>query len=500
MSLTPNLLFFQSPPAPTTLHWLSNGLLESRFLRTIRLWYCLQNFYGPRQPLREPWPETFSYPVWRDRSFAPSHDRQELATSDQILATCHGKPCLCQHTALSLLWGAAPPSPDWHTELAHISHLSRSQLDCLLQERPFAIVHRALRNDLKALAEQGWLQKASRGCYRLRSPQDLPFPPEFQHEAALSAPQPHLFQSLSSAQGWDVIRALESVAFLQPSLEPIIEQIWQHQATQTQKSGRDPAPQRIFFEVNYILSEADQERVDTYQDQLEHLWQSPEGAVVRFESWVPQRQHQGTATVYPVCLHYTRRAKYLSAYGDHADGSWGWHNYRLDRIRSEHLQILPWGDPQVPSGLRSLWRSGQLPQPDYVRRELEAAWGFNFYLPKAPLILRFNCQFAQDYVAQTQRHGTFLPIAYDQILPWLKPQLTAEADLKALLKLLTQRSPTDAYFRAWIRLDDINVTLRLREWRPAGEVIYPFSLRRALAAECREEAQYYTKSVEPETE
>lgn len=493
MPLTDHSHFFQSPPAPTTLHWLSNGLLGSRFLRTIRLWYCLQNFYGPQPPLREPWPDTFSYPVWRDRLFAPSHDRQELATPEQILAACQGKPCLCQHTTLSLLWGSTPPTEDWQTELAQIAHLSRAELDRLLQDRPFATVHRALRNDLKALAEQEWLQKASRGYYRLRSPQDLPLPPEFQHQAVFSSSQPlaHPFQSLDRTQCWDVIRALESVAFLQPSLEPIIEQIWQHQAAQTRNLRLDPAPQRIFFEVNYILSEADRERVEHYQYQLEQLWQSPPGAVIQFQSWVPYLQEQATATVYPVCLHYTRRANYLSAYGDHADGSWGWHNYRLDRIRSEQLTILPWGAPNVPSGLRSLWRSGHLPKPDYVRTELEAAWGFNFYLPKAPLILRFNPQFAQDYVAQTQRHQTFLPIAYHHILPWLQLQLSAKTELKPLHKLLTQRSPSDAYFRAWIRLEDINVRMRLREWRPAGEVIYPLSLRAILAEECLQEAQYY---------
>lgn len=479
---------------PVLLHWLSGGLLSSRLLRTVRLWDCLRDFYSPASSVTEPWAsepwtEAFSYPEWRDRRFAPSHDTHELATPDQIVAPCQGTTCLCQRSGLDLLWGEVAPPKSWIQEVAHLAHLSPEALEEVLRQAPFAVVHRVLRNDLKALVQQGFLDRPRRGYYQCRPPQALPTP-AIQESAALS---PHPLASLSDAQGWDMFHALESVAFLQPSLEPVIRQIWEHQTQQAQGTLRVPMAQRIFFEVNYIFAEADLDRVDTYQSQLEQLWQSPAGGVVQFESWLPHCQSAAQATVYPVCIHYTRRAKYLSAYGANADQSWGWHNYRLDRIQSPLLRVLPWGDPAIPDALRELWRSGGLPQPEDVRDSLEEAWGFNFYLPKSPMILRFNRRFAQDYVIQTQRHPTFQVIPYAQILGWLRESLGSDANLTDIQELLVRRSPEDVYFRAWVRLMDINLVMRLREWRPAGEVLFPLKLRGRMLEEMELEAKSYRK-------
>lgn len=480
-------VYLQSPPAPATLHWLSEGLLGSRFLRTMRLWDCLQHFYGAPSIAQDPWPDAFSYPDWRDRRFAPSHNSQELATPHQIHAACQGTPCLCQQSSLTLLWGDVQPPGSWLQDMAQLAHLSQADLGDLLQQSPFAVVHRVLRNDLQALVHQGFLSKPSRGRYRCLTPQTLPLPPAPPQSGAMQ----HPLASLSDSQCWDVMRALEAVAFLQPSLEPIIQQIWEHQYQQSHPALPTATAQRVFFEVNYIFAESDRDRVDTYQFQLEQLWQSAVPGVIQFESWLPHQHALATATVYPVCIHYTRRAKYLSAYGTHADGTWGWHNYRLDRIRSQQLRLLPWGDPTVPDQLRDLWRFGSLPTPTAVLSSLEEAWGFNFYLPKVPMILRFNRRFAQDYVTQTQRHETFQAIDYPQILHWLTTVLGSRAELQTTRELLAQRSAEDAYFRAWIRLGDINITMRLREWRPAGEVIYPLELRKMMLEELEQEQNWY---------
>lgn len=477
----------KTPPTPTLLHWLSGGMLGSRLLRTIRLWDCLRDFYSPSPPAKVPWTEAFSYPDWRDRRFAPSHPTHEFATPSQITATCNGTACLCQQSSLVLLWGDPEPPQSWLQEVAHLAQLSPTALAETLRQAPFAVVHRVLRNDLKALIKQGFLDQPKRGYYQCRPPKTLPIP-AIQESPAVS---PHPLASLSDTQCWDMLRALESVAFLQPSLEPIIQQIWEHQTQQSQGTHRTHNAQRIFFEVNYIFAEADLDRVDTYQSQLEQLWQSSAGGVIQFQSWLPHLQTAATATVYPVCIHYTRRAKYLSAYGANADQSWGWHNYRLDRIQSQQLRVLPWGDPTVPKRLRDQWREGSLPTPETVLSALEEAWGFNFYLPKIPLILRFNSRFAQDYVAQTQRHSTFQSINHSEIMTWLRSNLEASTALNITATLLEHRSPRDAYFRAWIRLGDINITMRLREWRPAGEVIYPPALRQTMLQESEQETQWY---------
>nr|WP_293160386.1 TIGR03985 family CRISPR-associated protein [Okeania sp. SIO2C9] len=57
-----------------------------------------------------------------------------------------------------------------------------------------------------------------------------------------------------------------------------------------------------------------------------------------------------------------------------------------------------------------LWEKGKLPTIEYVEQELEKAWGFNLYLPRDLLIMRFESKFARWYVDDTVRHPTFQPI------------------------------------------------------------------------------------------
>jgi CRISPR-associated protein (TIGR03985 family) len=139
-----------------------------------------------------------------------------------------------------------------------------------------------------------------------------------------------------------------------------------------------------------------------------------------------------TITVYPVCLHYSCCAKYLSAYGIDPHGNTGWHNYRLDRIASAKLQILAWGDSEVPPGLQLMWQSGTLPTPQQVEQQLAAAWGFNFYLQREFLIMRFPPDFARWYVDNTVRHQSFKPIVYSEIRKLVKRNISISQQLQKL--------------------------------------------------------------------
>jgi CRISPR-associated protein (TIGR03985 family) len=60
------------------------------------------------------------------------------------------------------------------------------------------------------------------------------------------------------------------------------------------------------------------------------------------------------------------------------------------------------------------------------------------------------------------------------------------------LKLIDRRSASDAYYAVWIRAGDINVMMRLRDWRPNGEVIAPLSLRQDIAKEVTQELAHYS--------
>ena len=118
-----------------------------------------------------------------------------------------------------------------------------------------------------------------------------------------------------------------------------------------------------------------------------------------------------------------------------------------------------------------------------MQQELQAAWGFNFYLPRQLLLLRFPPTFARQYVDGTCRHPTFRAIAHAKIPALLKQVGLETSEAQRILTLVKQRPAQDAYYRAWIRKGDINVMMRLRDWRPNGEVIAPLSVRHQMAEE-----------------
>ena len=469
-------------PTPEALNWLAKGRLADRCLRAIRLWVILHLLY-PETAQNTPLPQLFRYGDVRDRLFASTHSRDNNASTRTLSANC--TTCCCQKTVKSILKNSplAISIPDWKQQMSALAGLSPEQIKDILQQRPFATVHRSIRDDLTYLSELGWLENKGQGQFLLKADRHLPQMPKAQMAAA---------SELSIDDLWEVVRSLESVAFVKPNLDIIIHSLWQQLTERTQTTHRrelaEPT-QRIFIHLDYILSEAMQEQVDTLQEQIERLWQEG-GGIVQFN----YNQHAGRtvqSTVYPVCLHYARRAKYLSAYGQDPAGNFGWHNYRLDRITSSRLTILAWGKPQVPTPLQETHAAGTLPTSEEVSEALSQAWGFNFYLPRQLLIMRFSPQFAERYVQDTDRHATFEPIPYRSIAKLIKQEIKGPAEQATLLKILSQKNKSDRYYRAWIRLGDINIVMRLRDWRPNGEVIAPIELRQQMQEEAQQECSHY---------
>ncbi len=136
-------------------------------------------------------------------------------------------------------------------------------------------------------------------------------------------------------------------------------------------------------------------------------------------------------------------------------------------------------------------RNGQLPHSDFIKEALEEAWGFNFYYPCQLLILRFQAKFAQWYVQDTIRHSTFDAIAYQDLPALVKRSIPDPEERQKILALLQKRPPDDCYFVAQIRVGDINLIMRLRDWRPLGEVIAPWSVRLQMKAEAEAELMHY---------
>lgn len=484
---------FTYPPSPGVLQWLSGGQFASRLLRSLRLWWLLNRLYGAECHWAAELPQPFRYGDLRDRLFAPSHSSTEADSVAAVVAACRGTDCVCQRSLRSFLihTSLSQSLPEWIHETAQRTGLTPATIEACLDQAPFAVTHRSLRQDLALLVNQGWLTQVPHRGYGCLPASQWPQPP------ADAVPTLD-WMDLSPAQTWQLLHILESVAFVQPNLDVVINTLWErvgqlHSSTAKQNPSLS---RRIFLHLDYILSPQAQETVDDLQQQIESLWQTPDGGVIQFETWVAKEQRLARVTVYPVCLHYARRAKYLSAYGLDPFGQVAWHNYRLDRIRSNRLRVLPWGDPEVPAILKQQRKTGTLPTPEWIEQQLEEAWGFNFYLPKALLILRFPSVFAKDYVEDTVRHATFRKIPYADLLSLVAQQIIDGQERRAVLEILRRRSPDDAYYQAWVRVGDVNVIMRLRDWRPQGEVIAPLSLRQQMLDESLQEVNWYQDRTE----
>jgi len=485
------------PPTPQIFQWLAAGQLANRLVRSLRLWVLINKLYGSPNWANQ-LPTTFTYSQLRDRLFAYRHPKSDKLNVQEIIAQCDDRTCICHLTFSEIVFeqNSQLSVDQWQESMLHLTGMSEEKLLQMLQQRPFATVHRSLRDDLKHLVQQGWLQSTGTKSYSCVLVVGLPTLPE---QIATQTSTEVSLADLDLAQTWELLRVLESISFVQPNLSLIIGKLWE-QIADSSASGKlyakDPQ-QRIFLHLDYILSQQMQDRVDNYQEQIEQLWRKPPGGVVQFEYWLAAVESKVQVTVYPVCLHYLRRAKYLSAYGIDPNGDVAWHNYRLDRIACDRLKVLAWGDPLVPKQLKQMWHTGTLPTPEYIDAELKAAWGFNFYLRKKLLILRFPANFAKWYVDNTTRHPTFCAVAYDQLPKLIIRSTSDEQERQQLLAIISHYSRDDAYYIAWIRAGDINVLMRLREWRPNGEVIAPLSIRQILTAEAAQELanyQHLTKS------
>lgn len=484
---------FIYPPLPAILQWLGAGQFANRFQRTVRWWVLLRLLYGRDAPWAASLPEPFHYPDLRDHLFAESHPIEDTQKANTIGRSCSKTNCICRQTMRSLIFQPEFELDEdaWVEETAQLTGLDSKELKQYLKARPFATVHRSIRDDLKLLSELGWLEAGTRGKFWCVAEDQRPQPP-----IDLTSAKPDL-QHLTPEQSWDLLRGFESIALIQPNLEPIIQSLWE-QTTQegprTIPADQEP-PQRIFIDFDYSLTTEMRAHVDTLQNQIETIWQSEEGGVISFDYWLDQEQRLATVEVYPVCLHYSRRAKYLSAYGLDPDGNIGWHNYRLDQIRSDLLTVIAWDDPDIPKPLTTMWRQGELPTPEDVRQELQAAWGFNFYLEKALLIMRFPEDIDQEYVTNAFRHPTFQAIDFDQLPALVKKHVPKGPERQELLEVLklkeAQEATQDAYYWGWVRLGDPSFTMRLRDWRPNGEVIAPLQLRLQMIEEAEAELDNY---------
>ncbi|MFQ3613477.1 MAG: TIGR03985 family CRISPR-associated protein [Cyanobacteriota bacterium] len=264
---------------------------------------------------------------------------------------------------------------------------------------------------------------------------------------------------------------------MDPRLPEILESIGQ------------PVRRRFFVHLDFVFPKDVEDEVEDIQLALQELWQQEPGVPVCF-MYDTREDGLKPLIVYPICLYYARRAKYLSAFGQTPDQRLSYHNFRLDRMHN--LKKISWNVERIPSELFKLYLQKQLPTPEFIEQAWEDAWGADFYLPKAWLLIRFRQDFAKRYVSRTMRHSTFKQVAYPK-LPALIRQNVEDARQRAeILQIVQNRSCEDAYFQAWIRQGDTNITMRLRDWRPNGEVIAPIPVREQMRNEAVQELGFYS--------
>ncbi len=457
-------------PSPLLLQRLTRGVFCQHGLRSLRLWVWLQVLYGRQYAsfwgeVRPGTPRLFSYAQWRDRFFTAGHPKGEE------VPPLHDRRCACSRTAYDWLASVvgSPQMPGWIEQVCRELGVERSDWEERLQQRLFGVTRRSLADDLRLLVELGLLQR--RG---------------------------HKFEPLGKLPRWvtepvtKVLPRQESQEKGSGKTETRSREVLFGNLDFGSLAQRYAQPvagvQRFLVHLDYVVRDRQIDRVEDWQEMLYQLWQKSPVPPVRLLYGSSRLRRSVVCWVYPVCCYYMRRSIYLCGFGQTPTGQGQWYNFRLDHI--EDLQPVTWETEELPFFLYQRYQEKRLPVPDEIRAEMESVWGFDFYLPSRLLILRFERRFHEGYIAETFRHETFKQISYERVERQI--QQSAEPEYRErLLTVWRSRSPEDAYYQALYRHGDINVQMRLRAWRPLGEVLCPGILRDEMAEEVRQEHGWY---------
>ena len=206
--------------------------------------------------------------------------------------------------------------------------------------------------------------------------------------------------------------------------------------------------------------------------------------------------------VYPVAIHFFQRAFYLYGWGETPSQQnpqpFTWHSYRLERILS--IEVLSWDDSYQTRSLKQQIYQGDrvnyLYTPNYIKDQLELAYGFNFHYDSDVMLLRFDRDYHQRYIKDTIRHATFKRIEnISQVKEFIVRQLEEGDRSKNRLLEIIDRHPDDAYYQLHYRVGDNNVIMRLRGWSFNVEVLLPLRLRQTMASEIQKSSRLYFETI-----
>ena len=361
----------------------------------------------------------------------------------------------------------------WQKSLKERYDIDDLLLDSLLSSPIFAVDSRTIRNHFKRLAKlkQSILITKSRGEYQKISAADWE---DYQMKVD------SIMQSNNNAL--DVIN---------DGLSTITDLLL----------NKVNGEQRLFIHTEYVVSQDLQDRADDWANELRPIWEQSLIPPIAVEYDSASSQNTNEYLVYPVCLYYYQRAFYLCAYGQHPkqdiNPGFTWYNYRLERINN--LSSSSWDKSKITQQLKTIIHQNERVKseykPEHIYLELESAYGFDFYRPRATMLLRFNRDFNDRYIQNTDRHPTFKQIDLKQAKDFIKSQLKTDNDLdssqKKQLTNILDRNLEDTYYLLDYRVGDNNVIMRLRAWCPNVEVIYPWNLRQRMREDIEQTWRLY---------
>lgn len=472
-------VFFDHLPNLKVLQQLTKGSLDlyHNLTRAIRLYVLLRWLYSDRG--YAVLGNCFTYAEWRKAFFTETHKDEKQG---DILN--HQDPnCACFKTTKQWLLELEVPIDKWQCSLHNQIPIPNSDLEKLLQERLFAQVRKSLQSDLDLLVSRNWLQPVTNVSGRskhYRRTEILPIASHLENVGDES--------NLTNKEQAYLAGTLGMFSFLDPSLPLLAEQI---------SAPVDEDTHRVFLYVDYIVPESTpkQDAVDQLQSELQDIWDSGQIPPLLLTYHSAHKNQIKECVVYPVCIYFMERAKYLCAYGNTPTDEINWYKYRLDRIISKHLERLAWNDPRVPQLLREKYQDNQLPTSRTVKEMLREAWGCDFYKEKALMILRFNQDFHQRYIQGISIHEKFTFLNSEQVIKIIKQNTPNPQQQQALLETLQSRPNTDAYYQVDYRNTDYYVIRWLRALGSQVEILLPWSLRLEMALEIQKTWNLYKLQI-----
>jgi len=455
---------FPNPPNPKILQQLANGSIDQmqNLTRAIRLWVLLSWLYSDEG--YNAIANSFTYADWRAAFFGENYKDEK----QEDIANYPDLNCACNKTTQQWLIKWDVSVKEWRQSLQKEIAISDRDLDELLAEKLFAQVRKSLQNDFDLLVSRNWLQLITDAPGRSKNYRRIETIPSIFNRSEDSNTESNLS---SKAQIY-----LDMFSFLDPSLPLLAEQV---------VAAGDEDNHRVFLYVDYLVPESSplEDAVEQFQSELQEIWDSGNITPLLLTYRSAHQNLIKECVVYPVCIYFMDRAKYLCGYGSTPKGDINWYKYRLDRIISKRIEPLDWQDTRVPQLLKEKHQENNLPTPKTVNDMLKEAWGCDFYKETALMVLRFDRTFARSYLQGIAIHNTFTAIEYDRAATLITQYTPNPKQREALLDTLQSRPTTDAYYQVYYRVTDYHPLRWLRALGSQVEILLPWDLRAKMAVE-----------------